>query len=138
MVRDTSIEAYKKVMDCGFVGRKQKLVYDCLYSHGPCTATELFQHLRKGNVSNENIVTRLGELRDMGIVAEVDKRECKVTGYRVLVWDCTSKHPIKMPKKKTKAEKKVEIKDEIIALSKIIDGEAIDRLRKIFRMIDNI
>lgn len=105
-VRQTSKDAFKEVMESGVVGDKQRYYYDLLYKYGPCTANELLQYGKRSNINQANVTTRLGELRDMGVVRELDKRECEVTLMKCLVWDVTDKKPIKAPKKLTKAQKK--------------------------------
>lgn len=96
MIRDTSKEAYAEVMSSGYVGRKQKEVYASLYENGPVTGGELHYRMSLSrNPSHSNIVTRLGELRDIGIVREFPKRTCSKSGYQAYVWDVTSKHPKK-------------------------------------------
>lgn len=97
MVRKTSVEAYKTVMESGYVGKRQREVYAALFDHGPCTAGELFDHLKMTrNPSHSNVGTRLGELRDdFGVVTELGKRECTKSGVTAIIWDVTSKHPTK-------------------------------------------
>lgn len=112
-VRQTSKDAYKEVQDSGFIGDKQKYYYDLLYKYGPCTANELFRFGKRSNINQANVGTRLGELRDMGVVRELDKRECEVTLMKCIVWDVTDKMPLRPPKKLTKAEKKELVLSEL-------------------------
>jgi hypothetical protein len=106
MVRQTSITAYNQIKEEGLLSERRWQVYDTLFNHGPCTANELAKHFEKmnfllpGNV-NLNIVTRLGELRNMGVVSELKERPCRVTGMTVIEWDVTDRLPIKLeqPKK---------------------------------------
>lgn len=95
-VRDTSKEAYKAVMESGYVGKKQKEIYSALYDHGPVTGGELHYRMNLSrNPSHSNVVTRLGELREIGIVRELPKRTCSVSGHQAYLWDVTSRHPEK-------------------------------------------
>lgn len=123
MIRDTSIDAYNFVQQCGYVGERQKLVYEILYHHGPLTGNELFEVMKRDydrNINQQNITTRLGELRDMGCVIELTKRPCKITGIRVIEWDVNSKHPVKLERKKSKDEIIKELQEEILRLKKEI------------------
>jgi hypothetical protein len=49
-------------------------------------------------LNQQNIATRLGELRDLGIAKECRKRACSVTGLTVIEWDVTADLPVKRPK----------------------------------------
>lgn len=52
--------------------------------YGPCTDMELVKML---NFSDANrIRPRRYELMKKGIVEEVDRRPCKITGRRAIVW----------------------------------------------------
>lgn len=123
-VRDTSIEAFKEILESGELGEMQRIVYEHLYMHGPCTASELFHFMSqaKRNPTHSNITTRLGELRDSGAVKECGKRECQVTGRKVLTWDVTMDMPVKT-RKLSKAEKKEQILSELRDLYSKINGK---------------
>ena len=106
-MRETSLEAFRKIRDEGLLSERRFQVYATLYKYGPCTANELAKnfHLMNFNLAknvNMNIVTRLGELRDAGVAREVRERECSVTGMRVIEWDVTDGLPVKPPKKTKK------------------------------------
>jgi len=100
MIRDTSIEAFHKIKDEGLLSEKRWQVYEVLFQYGPLTGNELLIHLRKkyqGMLGNApSVVSRLGELRDMGSVREIGKKICSVTGMTVINWDVTAKLPIKL------------------------------------------
>lgn len=99
MIRQTSLEAYNTIKENGLLSGRRLEVYSALYEYGPCTGTELFYKMNKSrNPSHSNITTRLGELRDMGVVKEVEERACNITGMKVIVWDCTSNLPVKFEK----------------------------------------
>lgn len=124
MVRQTSAIAFKEVKDSGYVGRRQKEAYSALYIHGPATASELFYKVNLGrNVSHSNITTRLGELRDLGLVYKTQKRVCSRTGRLVIEWDVTDKLPTK-PTKRVATSKAVLAEREACAL--IADHVAIE------------
>ena len=110
-VRETSKAALLRVISSGVLGEMQKLVYEALHNHGPCTANELYIQLSRRRATNQaNIPTRLGELRAMGSVVEKSKRKCSVTGQTVLVWECTDRVPIKLAKEKSKKDQIAELK----------------------------
>ena len=93
MTRETSIEAYRRIEAEGLLSKRRAEVYRALFVHGPCTANELYKHMRSPDILNTNIVTRLGELRGMGVAKELGARECRVTHQTVLVWDVTAAMP---------------------------------------------
>lgn len=107
MIRDTSIEAYNKIKRDGLLSERRWQVYDILYEIGPATGGEIFRHMKKKYgptiPTNSNVTTRLGELRHFGVAMEIGKRKCTMTGQMVILWDVTSKLPLKFDKpEKTK------------------------------------
>jgi len=101
VVRDTSKLARDTIEKNGLLSKLKLQTYLALFEHGPCTAGELFflagWHHTK---NNHNISSRLGELRDIGVVKEVGERPCNRTGHTVIVWDVTSRLPLKSEKPK--------------------------------------
>jgi hypothetical protein len=105
MVRETSIEAYNRVKESGYVGRKQKEVYHVVFYYGPMTSAECYAKMRELWPSQYLGITvltqsraRFTELREMGLLQEVGKRKCKVTRNTVLVWDVTNRFPVPLKK----------------------------------------
>lgn len=99
MVRQTSIDAYNTIKENGFLSRARWLVYDALYKNGPLTRSEVDSVLTMGCYKS-HVSARLCELRDMGVVSEIGERQCSVSGQNVILWDVTSKLPIKLKKQK--------------------------------------
>lgn len=104
MVRQTSKDAYLTIKETGLLSERRWMVYHILYNHGPLTGNEVYQRLKTefgikfGNAPS--IVSRLGELRDLGVVSEYGKTICSVTGMRVIRWDVTSNLPTKWDRPK--------------------------------------
>lgn len=101
-VRRTSYETYYQIKREGLLSKTRWLVYDALFpAKEPVTGSELRQMmaLRVAN-TNSNVITRLGELRDAGVVCEMPVRKCRVTGRSVVTWMTTDG----MPKKRDKKE----------------------------------
>lgn len=102
MIRKTSIEAYRAIMDNGLLSKRREQVYDCLYTYGPLTRNQLSELLRvRYHVTiNPNLVSsRLVELRDFGCAYEVKETVCPQTGMTVILWDVTENLPVKPAKK---------------------------------------
>jgi Fe2+ or Zn2+ uptake regulation protein len=99
-VRDTSIEAYNRIKADGLLCRKRLEVYEWLYHHGPATGMEVHRGLGgQGNANNANVRARLNELREMGVVKEMeDTVECQVTKMTVIQWDVTPNLPTPLEK----------------------------------------
>jgi len=106
MVRRTSINAYHKIETEGLLSKRKWQVYKALFQYGPATGSELFRYMHDHrNPTHSNVVTRLGELRDMGCVMELTTRRCEVSGQNVIVWDVTDRVPIKLEKRETSRQK---------------------------------
>lgn len=106
MIRHTSKQSYDTIKFNGLLSKRRWQVYDILFRDGALTGSELALKFKKEYgvfaPSNTNVVTRLGELRDLGVVYEVKTTICSVTGMKVILWDVTDRLPlsnIKKPKK---------------------------------------
>lgn len=80
-VRSTSIQAFGDIQPR--IGEKQQVVVNALIRFGPMTNTEI-AHRTKNPINT--ITPRTNELVKMGIVAEIDRRSCKITGKKAIVW----------------------------------------------------
>ena len=99
MVRDTSIEVYQQIRDEGLLSKVRFSVYSCVFKFGPITQGEVKKKL---NMDSNTATPRFAELKTQGVITEVGKRPCKITGRTVYEWDVTNKLPKPLPKKKTK------------------------------------
>jgi len=114
MVRDTSAEAYWKILEDGLLANMALDVYGCLFKLGPLTGAELDEHLRGLKGGRGHYHKRLSELRDRGVVRECEKRECRVTGQNVITWDVTSALPLSQNEKiKRRKPKESDIKETL-------------------------
>lgn len=108
MTRKTSIEAYRTIQENGLLGRRQFQYYEVLYNHGPLTNVEtarLVEQTYGLRMSRNGTGSRMKELMDMGLVAEVGKRKDSSTKMEVTLWDVTDHLPGPKPsKKETKAQ----------------------------------
>lgn len=99
MTRQTSIAAYRKLVESGRLARSQRAVYRALYEAGPMTRNELDARLAPGR-PNPPHSRRLVELERMGLVRRVDVRPCTVTGDSADAWDVTAlEEPRKVPRR---------------------------------------
>lgn len=99
MIRDTSIQTYREITENGLLSKRRFDVYDVLFHHGPLTQTEVHAIVAKNTkISIRSITPRFSELERMGVIREVDRKICSVTGRQCIRWDVTSKLPIKFDK----------------------------------------
>ena len=86
VIRETSIEAYNEIKENGLLSKRRFQVYETLYNNGPLTTGEIWYiYFRDQGISQNSINPRLSELVSLGVVSEVGKRSCKITGRNVLV-----------------------------------------------------
>lgn len=91
-LRSTSIESYKRLVASGRIRGLRKQVCDVLAgSECPMTASEICQRLSGRQINSVN--KRVGELRDMGMLLELEKRHCTVTNQVVYTYDLSGKDP---------------------------------------------
>lgn len=101
--RQTSIDAYNKIKEEGLLSRRRWEIYDVVFKNGPMTSAEAFRKLILANTIR-NITqsrARFTELRDSGVFQECGTKVCSVTGMTVILWDVTSRLPIKAEKPTT-------------------------------------
>lgn len=115
MIRETSIEAYRDLIDRDVLGKRQAEVLEAMIKangiEGAITANELYTgYLNRSGLTNSNIRARLTELRDMGSIEERAKRNCHITGQKVLTWHFTGAKPQKI-NRISKDQRKHIIKD---------------------------
>jgi hypothetical protein len=85
-MQQTSAQAYKDLQSSGALGKLQLLVVECLKSNGPLTQAEC-SRIIGNNGENQGITPRFAELKLKGVIAEVGKKQCSVSGRTVLAWD---------------------------------------------------
>lgn len=102
MIRQTSRDSYNANKE--FLSERRWQIYNVLWNYGPLTGGEVFQFMKKeygeSFVTNSNTVTRLGELRDMGVVSEIGEKTCSISGQNVILWDVTNQIASKLTEKK--------------------------------------
>lgn len=124
MPRQTSIEVYNTIKNNGLLSKLRFETYKLLYEYGPMSANELF-HKAKEVYNNANLRDtyhqRLSELKEQNVCIEVDKRDCKITGREVLIWDVTNNLPTKFSRSKSKDQIIKELQARINELEKLYD-----------------
>lgn len=86
MTRSTSIEAWRKLKRDGKRQGLQEQVVEALKQAGePLTSHEIADALHI--VQRDSISPRMIELRRQGLIVEVARRKCRITGHKKIVWD---------------------------------------------------
>lgn len=102
-VRETSIECYLQIKREGLLSKRLQEVYECVYSNGPVTASEVFEIL--GLQTNQS--GRFTGLRERGVLEEAGKGKCPITGRKAIQWQITGALPKKI-KSRSNKDKKLE------------------------------
>jgi|SRR5665213_679526 hypothetical protein len=100
-IRQTSVNAYNFLKSSGALGELQWQTYDVLFRLGGLTANEIFVKVKEEMLAagvaesevrllRDTYHQRLSELKALGLVYEVQERECTVTHRVVIEWDVTS------------------------------------------------
>jgi len=87
--RETSVHSFYNAVNAGLITTRRHQVWAALLLMGPSTIKEVDQHLRRVQhlpVTVWSVGPRFAELRDLGLIREVSKRPCRVTGSIVLAW----------------------------------------------------
>lgn len=101
MIRDTSRETYRNIIESGLLSERKEQVYKIVYEYGPMTGEQVSRKARELfglNGTSESIRNRLTELRDMGVLQE--KGTTMAGSGHVIVWDITGELPVKLKKLK--------------------------------------
>lgn len=135
MIRETSIAVYHQIQEEGLLSDRRNQVFKCLWEHGPMTQNETYVKLNVPNLQQSSIMPRFAELKDLGVITDIGKRICTVTGRMVLEWNVTGELPVKKTRASFKEQKK-EILEDIIALGNRLPETYKEDLRKIYHKLN--
>ena len=99
-MRNTSLEAYEKIVQSGVLTKARFQVYSILFDHGPLTQNEAEEMLenRHGIKAAKSGHKRFSELERQGAICIVGEKHCSVTGNKCKLWDVTANVPVPLPK----------------------------------------
>jgi hypothetical protein len=134
-VRETSLQAYFAIEQQLPASRQTIYAAICLMRE-PSTSGEVFESMLKRNPNTplkanlNQVRARFTMLRDEGVIVEVGKRQCKVTGYNGILWLPSGRGPVAKKRTMTRKESKAEILQELRELYKVSDTnkDAIQRM----------
>lgn len=98
MARQTSELAYRTIQECGLLSELRFAVYDVLYQYGPMTAHETWHKMKELDLAiikdkRDGITQRFSELKRLGVIGELGKRQCSYTSMVAIEWDVTANLP---------------------------------------------
>lgn len=102
MIRQTSIDVYKRNIESGLISELRKKVYSALYYNGPMT---MYECARLLGIDRQSVTPRFTELEPMQLIAIVGERPCKITGNNSYVWQTTDNIVKPLPKKESNQSK---------------------------------
>ena len=115
--RQTSIDCYNKIKQEGLLSNMRLKVYEAILRKAPCTSGEAFAIMTTKENQISQSRARFTELRELGVIYEVQNRKCTITGMNVIEWDLTDRLPVNI--KKTNKTKKHRTDDALNSLRKL-------------------
>ena len=112
--RQTSIDCYRKIKSEGLLAKRRLEVYEAIFKNAPCTTNEALKDIHSGS---HGVGSRTSELRELGVIYEVQNRKCTITGMNVIEWDLTDRLPVNV--KNTNKTKKNKINDALNSLREL-------------------
>jgi hypothetical protein len=113
--RQTSIDAYRNLVEGGVLAEKNSVVYKHLFHNGATTQkkTERFFNDR-----TYTLRPRFAQLEKMGLIECVGEETCDETGKKNMLWDVTNRvHPLET--QQTSDTKKNRVQNALDALRQL-------------------
>ena len=109
--RQTSIDCYNQIKQEGLLSTMRFKVYEAILKNAPCTSAEVLSTMLSKNSAITSSRARFTELRELGVIYEVQNRKCTITGRTSIEWDVTDRLPINI--KNPNKTKKQRINDAL-------------------------
>ena len=116
-IRQTSIDCYNEIKQEGLLSTMRFKVYEAILKNSPCTSAEVLSTMLSKNSAITSSRARFTELRELGVIYEVQNRKCNITGRTSIEWDLTDKLPINI--KKSIKTKKHRVDDALNSLREL-------------------
>jgi predicted HTH transcriptional regulator len=81
MIHENSLKAYIEEKEEDRIGRRQQEILKCIKRFKVVTAREIMLHLEYEDMNQ--VRPRLTELKELGLIREIDKTKCLWTGKTV-------------------------------------------------------
>lgn len=108
-MKQTSFETYHQIKGEGLISDKEMDLYEIIHLHGPITAKEADAIYKRGNNRSRELWKVAYLLKEQGLIREVERAECSVTGRPAMKLEVTGDMP-----SKHKMRSRNKIKDDIV------------------------
>jgi hypothetical protein len=115
--RKTSIDCFNQIKEEGLLSNMRFKIYESILINAPCTSAEVLSTMLSKNSAITSSRARFTELRELGVIYEVQNRKCTITGRTSIEWDLTDRLPVNM--KKTNKTKKHRTDDALNSLREL-------------------
>ena len=115
--RQTSIDCYNQIKEEGLLSKMRFKVYESILKKAPCTSAEVLSTMLSKNSAITSSRARFTELRELGVIYEVQNRKCTITGRTSIEWDLTDRLPVSL--KNNNKTKKQRIDDALNSLREL-------------------
>ena len=115
--RQTSIDCFNQIKEEGLLSNMRFKIYESILINAPCTSAEVLSTMLSKNSAITSSRARFTELRELGVIYEVQTRKCTITGRTSIEWDLTDRLPVNM--KKTNKTKKHRTDDALNSLREL-------------------
>ena len=133
--RQTSIDCYTQIKQEGLLSKMRFKVYEGILKNAPCTSAEVLSTLLSKNSAITSSRARFTELRELGVIYEVQNRKCTITGRTSIEWDLTDRLPVNI--KKINKSKKHRVNDALKSLRKLYKNKNISTVED-WKMVANL
>ena len=133
--RQTSIDCYTQIKQEGLLSKMRFKVYEGILKNAPCTSAEVLSTLLSKNSAITSSRARFTELRELGVIYEVQTRKCTITGRTSIEWDLTDRLPVNI--KKINKSKKHRVNDALKSLRKLYKNKNISTVED-WKMVANL
>ena len=121
--RHTSIDCFNQIKQEGLLSKMRFKVYEAILNNAPCTSAEVLSTMLSKNSAITSSRARFTELRELGVIYEVQNRKCAITGRTSIEWDLTDRLPINI--KNSNKTKKNRIDDALTSLRELYKNKNI-------------
>ena len=122
-IRQTSIDCYYQIKEEGLLSKMRFKVYEAILRKAPCTSAEALSTILSKNSAITSSRARFTELRELGVIYEVQNRKCTITSRTSIEWDLTDRLPVKI--KRTNKTKKQRVNDTLNSLRELYKNKNI-------------
>ena len=78
--RQTSIDCFNQIKEEGLLSNMRFKIYESILINAPCTSAEVLSTMLSKNSAITSSRARFTELRELGVIYEVQNRKCTITG----------------------------------------------------------